>query len=746
MRIVIVSGIYPPDIGGPATHASALLAEMVSRGHDAQVLTLGNDGVARSDRVTRLARRRWWLIRDAAVVIWLRRHRREFEVVYATGLSLPAVVGARLAGQPVVLKIVGDHAWERGRRLGATNLSFDEFQLSPPKGARITAMRAIQSMVVRGADAVVAPSSYLARAVERWADGVHVEVVPNGVPRPPKRSRAAHPRLRAVFIGRLVTHKRVDLLIEALTLAPDVDLDVIGDGPELPALRRQAERLGLDRRAHFAGALDHERAMHGLVEADVLVSASTYEGLPHTHLEALVAGVPVVTSAAGGSAEAVVDGVNGVIVHPPTARRFAETLMAMHEDRDRLDQLSMKASAMGEEWRFDRCADRLESILTRVQSPRPRVLFVSNSRLASLTTPSVRDKLSLHRSHVRTTWLVKGRGRVERDGEDLGVWLPAPNIAPLGSLIFYGLAPFIALGLTAGRRASAIVCQSPFEAFGVLLVRGALPRRLRPRVQVELHGDWKTAARLYGSPRRRLLAPAADLAAIWALRRADRVRAVSGVLADRARDAGCQCPIDIHVAHSDYGEFLNRPPAPLSDVPAAVFIGVLEAYKGVDVLLRAWEAVVQRIPDATLVVIGGGREEARLRASITGSVFEDSVHFQSPVPRHQLPAHIDNAWCLVLPSRSEGLPRVVLEAMARARAVVATRVGGLAELVADGRNGWSVDPDDPVALAKRLVQVLSDRDAAVAMGNEGRRTAQRRSPVEEYEAGIARLAAWIGSP
>jgi len=221
---------------------------------------------------------------------------------------------------------------------------------------------------------------------------------------------------------------------------------------------------------------------------------------------------------------------------------------------------------------------------------------------------------------------------------------------------------------------------------------------------------------------------------------------VSGVLADRARDAGCHCPIDIHVAHSDYGEFFNRPLAALPDVPAAVFIGVLEAYKGVDVLLRAWEAVVRRLPDASLFVIGSGREEAALRAQIIGSALEDSVRFQSPVPRHELPAHIDNAWCLVLPSRSEGLPRVVLEAMARARAVVAARVGGLAELVANGRNGWLVNADDPVALAERLVQVLSDRDAAVAMGNEGRRTAQRRSPVEEYEAGIARLAAWIGSP
>jgi glycosyltransferase involved in cell wall biosynthesis len=745
MRIIVVSGIYPPDIGGPATHASALLAELLSRGHDAQVLTLGEEGVADTNRVTRLARRRWWPFRSAAIVIWLRRHRREFEVVYATGLPLPAVVGARLARRPVVLKIVGDHAWERGRRLGVTSLSFDDFQQCPPKGLRITAMRAVRSVAVGHADAVIAPGAYLARAVEQWANGVHVEVVPNGVSRPPPRRRTAQPRLQAVFIGRLVTHKRVDLLIDALILAPEVDLDVIGDGPELLTLRQHANELGIGHRVRFPGALEHERAMHRLVEADVLVSASSYEGLPHTHLEALVAGVPVVTSAAGGSAEAVVDGVNGLIVHPPTAARFAETLIALHQDRDLLDQLSKQATEMGEEWRFDRCADRLEAIFARVQAPNVRAVFVANGRLAGLTTPSVQGKLGLHRSHLTTTWLVKGRPGVEHDGKDLAVRLPALKPAPLGSLFFYGVAPFMAIAMTAGRRHSAIVCQSPFEASAVLAVRRALPRRLRPRVQVELHGDWETAARLYGGPSRRLVAPLADLAATWSLRNADRVRAVSHVLADRARAAGCRCPIDVHVAHSDYGEFLGRPPTALPDVPAAIYVGVLEATKGVDVLLRAWESVVHRIPDATLLVIGGGREEAGLRAQVVGSALEGCVRFQSPMPRHELPAHIDDSWCLVLPSRSEGLGRVVLEAMARARAVVASRVGGLVELVADGCTGWLVDPDDPVALAGRLVQVLSDRDAATAMGVEGRRRALGRDPVGDYDAGIARLAEWIGS-
>src|SRR5262245_47875459 len=128
MRIVIVTGLYPPEVGGPATHAADLAAELSGRSHEVTVLTLGRDEpVARDQTVVWFSRDRPWPVRTAQAVAWLVRNRHRYDVVYATGLPHVAVPGARLARRPVVVKVVGDLAWERGRLLRLTSLTFEEF-------------------------------------------------------------------------------------------------------------------------------------------------------------------------------------------------------------------------------------------------------------------------------------------------------------------------------------------------------------------------------------------------------------------------------------------------------------------------------------------------------------------------------------------------------------------------------------------------------------------------------------------
>ena len=316
---------------------------------------------------------------------------------------------------------------------------------------------------------------------------------------------------------------------------------------------------------------------------------------------------------------------------------------------------------------------------------------------------------------------------------------------PLGTVTFYAAAPIIALALTASRRASAVVCQSPYEGVALLALRRLLPARARPRVQVELHGDWRIAARLYGSPKRRLVASVSDRVAVWALRRADRVRPVSDFLVKLARDAGYDGPIDRFIAFSEYGMFLEPAPQTLTDKPRVLFVGVLERSKGVDVLLHAWRTVAREIPTAQLTLVGTGSRGEELRTQARRDHLEDSVRFLAPRPRAQLRDLLDESSFLVLPSRAEGLPRVVLEAMARARPVVASGVGGIVELVEDGTTGRLVAPESPSALADAIIELLTDPERARDMGDEARRRAIERDPIAEYEAGIERLAAWIGS-
>jgi glycosyltransferase involved in cell wall biosynthesis len=258
---------------------------------------------------------------------------------------------------------------------------------------------------------------------------------------------------------------------------------------------------------------------------------------------------------------------------------------------------------------------------------------------------------------------------------------------------------------------------------------------------VEIHGDWRSAATLYGGRSRRVLAAAADRAAGWALHRADRVRVVGAYTQSLLQRVNYLGPVDRFVAFSDYDLFLDPPVVSPPREPRVIFVGSLEPTKGVDVLLAAWAIVAARLPDARLVLVGDGSARESLRRSARH--LADFVTFTGPVPRSDLPNLYDHSSCLVLPSRSEGLARVLIEAMARARPVVGSTVGGIPEVVEHGRTGMLVAPEDPSALAEAILSVLVDRPSAERMGAEGRRRMLARKPIEEWESGLERLATWV---
>jgi glycosyltransferase involved in cell wall biosynthesis len=118
-------------------------------------------------------------------------------------------------------------------------------------------------------------------------------------------------------------------------------------------------------------------------------------------------------------------------------------------------------------------------------------------------------------------------------------------------------------------------------------------------------------------------------------------------------------------------------------------------------LARAWRGISQRVPEATLHVVGDGPE--------AGVVEGLGVQWSRRLSQDEVAAALDAASVLLLPSRSEGLPRIVIEAFCRGRAVVGTRVGGVPDIVEDGVSGLVVPPEDPRALEDAVVRCLEDR-------------------------------------
>jgi glycosyltransferase involved in cell wall biosynthesis len=287
-------------------------------------------------------------------------------------------------------------------------------------------------------------------------------------------------------------------------------------------------------------------------------------------------------------------------------------------------------------------------------------------------------------------------------------------VRALDGPLFYGTLPVRIARELRGHRTDAILAQSPFEALAAFA--GRTLARSNAAVVVEVHGDWRTWSRLYGSPARAVVAPLADRAALVAIRRADAVRTLSSFTSSIVQDAGVE-PAGTFTTYTELTAFSEPPIVRLPDRPVGLFVGVLERYKNVHAIADAWRLAAPRVPEATLRMIGDGRHRDVVEALV--AEFSGRVTWERRLETPEMVRALDDAWLLLLASRSEGTPRVVLEALCRARAVVGARTGGIPDVVHDGETGLLVDPDRPDEIADALVSILSDRSLAERLGAGG---------------------------
>jgi glycosyltransferase involved in cell wall biosynthesis len=334
---------------------------------------------------------------------------------------------------------------------------------------------------------------------------------------------------------------------------------------------------------------------------------------------------------------------------------------------------------------------------------KPRVLFVSR-RVELPLSPSLARKWDAIGAELEYRVLAGGSGR--NGAFHLTRELPALD----------GPAFFAALPLRIARelrefKPHAVLAQGAHETAAALSARTLA--HTDTAVIVDLHGDWRTPTRLYGSRLRGLLSPVADRVALGALRRADGIRTVTGYTTGLVRELGLE-PADEFPAYMDFDSFLQEPPKPLPARPEALFVGVLERYKNVDGLAGAWRRAAPRVPKARLHLVGAGTLQPVVEQLVRDLPAQTS--WTERLTPGEVASALDESTLLVLPSRSEGMGRVIVEAFCRARPVVASRVGGIPDLVQDGINGLLVEPGDAEGLADALVRVLDEPELAGRLG------------------------------
>jgi glycosyltransferase involved in cell wall biosynthesis len=318
MKLLVVTGVYPPDIGGPATYTVLLEKWLPREGIIVKVVPFTH------------VRHMPKILRHVVFTCRVFQATRGVDIVLVQdGVSsgVPTRIACFLARKPYVFRVPGDYAWEQGTARFGVKDSLDVFQ-TKRYGWRIESLRSLQKWVARGAVLCIAPSKYLKSIAQEWSS-TPVECIYNGIELPEDAEKRIPVPGLLISVGRFVSWKGFIELIELVATQPQWSLELVGGGPLESEMVATIERLSLQSRVTLLPSLDRKSLHDKIKKASVYVMNSSYEGLSHTLVEVLALGVPVVVTDVGGNAEVVNSSTVGTLVPLHDTQALANAINEM---------------------------------------------------------------------------------------------------------------------------------------------------------------------------------------------------------------------------------------------------------------------------------------------------------------------------------------------------------------------------------------------------------------------------------
>jgi L-malate glycosyltransferase len=366
MKILMLNYEFPP-IGGGAGHAHQCLLDQYSRNKTLQVdvLTSGCEpGLAReafADNIqiykVGIHKKNLHYWRKIEVLEWLYKARKvysrlldenSYDLCHAFFAFPSGWLCYKTANQlPYILSLRGSDVPGYNVRLGL------DYKLLAGLFGRIWS----------GASLIAANSKGLCELAKRFMPDLDIAVIPNGIDigdYHPVPSKTVGKPIHLLSVGRLITRKRIDWLIEAVSLAAkeglDVHLNVVGEGNLLAELQKKAAAMNLSDRVIFMG-LVQRRQMPDVYRAnDIFVMASQHEGMSNAMLEAIASGLPIITTACEGVDELIGD--NGVLVNYPDLQDFVSAIKTIVLDTNKYAAMSEAGLKIAEKFSWSAVADK----------------------------------------------------------------------------------------------------------------------------------------------------------------------------------------------------------------------------------------------------------------------------------------------------------------------------------------------------------------------------------------------------
>ena len=322
MKILITVGIYPPDIGGPASFVPKIAKMLSENEHDVTVICLSDNKFSDDEiyKVKRILRNQNLLLRWIQTIFTIIKNGRKVDCLFVNGLPMESYVANLFLRKKLVRKIVGDWAWERGRNKGIINESFDDFQENS-HNLHLEIAKFSRGWTATKADIVITPSKHLSKVVENW--GVQPNkliIIYNGTKIVNDDiSKTNQGTVNLITVGRLAPWKNIDTIIKSVNLLKQYDMKfklfIVGSGPLESELKKLVSDLNLSTEVIFTGQKKYTELTKYYENSNIYIQASGYEGLPHVLLEAINYDLSVISTPIGGSNEILQDGKNGYVLN-----------------------------------------------------------------------------------------------------------------------------------------------------------------------------------------------------------------------------------------------------------------------------------------------------------------------------------------------------------------------------------------------------------------------------------------------
>ncbi len=364
MKILVATGLYPPDIGGPATYTVFLEKHAPRFGLELSVVPFTS---FRSFPP---------IIRHLKYLFSLLKKGKDCDVIFAldtVSVGVPALLASLCTGKPLLLRVPGDYAWEQGQQRFNITETLDEYLTHPPRSLRVRFLAWLQYRVALHATHIIVPSDYMKGVVSLWGVGREkitriysvLKTIDVGA------REAKNPAIfKVTTAARLVPWKGIATLIDATVKLRKsglpIELVVIGDGVCRTELEARVEEQSASSYIAFKGALSRIDLGNEIATSHAFVLNTSYEGLSHLLLEVMSLQVPIVTSPVGGNVELITHEETGLMVPFNDEIGLQNALQRLYDDPSLGESLQKKAYRKVQAFHEDNVVPEFISLLKRL--------------------------------------------------------------------------------------------------------------------------------------------------------------------------------------------------------------------------------------------------------------------------------------------------------------------------------------------------------------------------------------------